>query len=216
MRYLIIVMLMTLFMSLNAKDLSGKWVCSSEGASLEFITENQLNYNGELLYYEVIGSRLRIADEYLGYVDYPYKMKNSSLYITFPEGYTLMFQQKKQSKINKTKTKNSSSETYLLQGKLCSYSSSYNGGYSHSDILYFDGNGRYSTHAQSYSSGDSGSYYNDSNSADGGTYRVSGVNIYVHVNGGDSFVGNVTQRTNAGAITGIEVNGKIFARALCD
>jgi len=218
MRYFIFFVLLTLFTTLNAQSLSGKWVANSgsERRSLEFISQNQLRYNGEILYYEIVGSKIRVADEYFGYVEYPYSLKNKTLYITFPEGYTLKFQHPKKAKQSTKQRKNSSNDTYLLRGRLCSYSSSYNGGYSHSDMLYFDGNGRYSTREQSYSSGDAGNYVNEGSSSDGGSYSVSGINVYVQVDGGNSFSGKVTQRASSGAITGIEVNGKIFATGLCD
>jgi len=218
MRYFIFIILLTLFTTLHAKSLSGKWVANSgsEQVSLEFISQNQLRYNGEILYYQVVGSTIRVADEYFGYVDYPYSLKNKTLYVTFPEGYTLKFQHPKKVKQSTKQKDNSNNDTSLLQGQLCSYSSSYNGGYSHSDKLYFDGNGRYSTGQQTYSSGDAGNYVNEGSSSGGGSYSVSGVNIFVHVDGGDSFNGKVTQRASNGDITGIEVNGKIFATGLCD
>jgi len=169
-----------------------------------------------LLYYQLVGKNIRVADEYFGYVDYPYSKRGEKLYITFPEGYTLAFEKKSQKKSQRVRSASSGNENYLLRGRLCSYSSSYNGAYSHSDRLYFDGNGRYSTSEQSYSSGSAGNYVNEGASDGGGTYSVSGVNIYVQVNGGASFNGKVTQRSSNGAITGIEVNGKIFAAGLCD
>ena len=211
MKKVLFIVLFLLSLSLEAKNLSGNWVANSDSriVSLEFLSKSKLKYDGELLAYTTVGSNIRVADEYGGYINYPYKMKNESLYITFPEGYTLVFK-----KIKKSKVK--AAGTHLLRGKLCSYSSSYNGGYSHSNILYFDGNGRYSTSEQTYSSGASGSYLNNSGSDGSGTYSVDGVNIYVHVNGGKGFKGTVTQRTNNGAITGIDVNGHIFATGLCD
>jgi len=218
MRYFVFILLLTLFTTLSAKSLSGKWVANSgsQKASLEFVSQNQLRYNREMLYYQIVGSNIRVADEYFGYVEYPYTLKKKTLYVTFPEGYTLKFQHPKKVKQKTQQRQNSGKDTYLLRGRLCSYSSSYNGGYSHSDRLYFDGNGRYSTGEQSYSSGDAGNYVNEGSSSDGGSYSVSGVNVYVRVDGGNSFSGKVTQRASNGAITGIEVNGKIFATGLCD
>ena len=217
MRYMVFVFVILLFTTLSAKGLSGKWVAASNGerASLEFVSKNQLRYNGELLYYEIAGSNIRVADEYFGYVDYPYRLQKGALYITFPEGYTLKFLHPKSVKTSKRSSARSN-DTYLLRGRLCSYSSSYNGGYSHSDMLYFDGNGRYSTGAQTYSSGDAGNYVNEGSGDGGGSYSVSGITVFVQVDGGQSFQGKVTQRASNGAITGIEVNGKIFATGLCD
>ena len=216
MKYFIFIILIAL--SLDAKNLSGNWISSSDGqrVTLEFISKSQLRYDGELLAYQKTGSYIRVVDEYGGYINYPYKMKNKALYITFPEGYTLVFKEVKKSKVRRTNNLQNDNDTYLLSGRLCSYSSSYNGSYSHSNILYFDGRGRYSTSEQTYSSGASGNYLNNGESDGSGTYSVSGINIYVKVNGGNSFNGKVTQRDNSGSITGIDVNGNIFAKGLCD
>jgi len=218
MKKVFFLVLFLVSVSLDAKNLSGNWVAIADNqrVSLEFLSASRLSYNGEVLAYQKVGSDIKVADEYGGYINYPYKMKNKVLYITFPEGYTLVFKQISKYKNKRTSNLKSGSDTYLLNGRLCSYSSSYNGGYSHSNILYFDGRGRYSTSEQSYSSGDSGNYVNNGASDGGGTYSVDGINIYVHVNGGNSFSGKVTQRDNSGAITGINVNGNIFAKGLCD
>ena len=210
--------ILLIVISLDAKSLTGKWIASSDSQkiSLEFLSKSHLNYDGDVLAYQIVGSNIRVVDEYNGYVDYPYKIKNKSLYITFPEGYTLVFKKLQNSKDNRTRSSTHGSDTYLLSGRLCSYSSSYNGGYSHSNILYFDGKGRYSTSEQSYSSGSSGTYLNNTQSDGSGTYSVDGINIYVHVNGGKGFNGTVTQRSSNGAITGIDINGNIFATGLCD
>jgi len=218
MKKVFIVMIILLSASLYSKGLSGNWITStdSQKITLEFLSKNQLKYDGELLNYKIVGSNIRIADEYGGFLNYPYKLKNKLLYISFPEGYTLEFKKIKEHKSKRARSLKNANDTYLLNGRLCSYSSSYNGGYSHSNILYFDGRGRYFTSEQTYSSGSSGSYLNNGESDGGGIYSVDGINIYVKVNGGNSFNGKVVQRDSNGEITGIDVNGNIFAKGLCD
>lgn len=213
MKRLLFIVLLFFGLNVYGEVLNGKWESQNKGQrnTLEFVSQNQLLYNGEKLYYRIVNHTIEVADDY-GFVGYPYKLQKGKLYIQFPEGYRLTFV-----KYKKRKTQNSSGDdTYLLKGKLCSYSSSYNGGYSHSDMLYFDGKGHYFTRAQTYSSGDSGAYVNEGNSDGGGSYSVQGINISVHVTDGNSFNGKVTQRDKRGNITGIEVNGKIFATGLCD
>jgi len=215
MKRLLFIVLLFFGLNVYGEVLNGKWESQNNGqrSTLEFVSQNQLLYNGEMLYYQIVNNTIQVADDY-GFVNYPYKLQQGKLYIQFPEGYKLTFvkYKKKREKLQST----SGNDTYLLRGKLCSYSSSYNGGYSHSDMLYFDGQGHYSTRAQTYSSGNSGAYVNEGNSDGGGSYSVHGINISVHVAGGNSFNGKVTQRDRRGNITGIEVNGKIFATGLCD
>ena len=218
MKHLIIFLLLSSFVTLWAKALDGKWVTSESGARvyLEFISKNHLIYDGENLEYRVNKNVIEIPDPYFGYVAYPYRFKNKKLLITFPEGYTLSFVKvKKTSKKERQTAQGGASQNYLLQGRLCSYSSSYNGGYSHSDMLYFDGRGNYSTRAQTYSSGSSGAYVNE-NDGSSGRYRVEGGVLYVQTDDGRSFQGKIIEQKSDGRITGIDVNGNVFAAGLCD
>lgn len=94
---------------LNAADgdqkLLGKWKYESEQETivLEFKTENLLTYNGEEIGYMLVNGSIRVEDEFLGYVDYPYSLQNNLLKITYPGGYTLEFKRlKSETKDKKT------------------------------------------------------------------------------------------------------------------
>jgi len=211
-----VIMLLVVFVNLEAKDFSGKWVSGQAGTSLEFISKTVLRYDGERFRYRVNAHNIQIADEYLGYIDYPYKIQNHKLYIRFPEGYTLTFTKVKQKKQSKRHASAGGIQNHLIRGGLCSYSSSYNGGYSHSDRVYFDGVGRYSTGSQTYSSGDSGAYVNEGADGNGGSYKIVGDRIYIETDDGNRFEGSVIEQQSDGRITGIKINGKVFGSALCD
>ena len=75
------------------KSLLGTWQCvTDEGtATLVFNSETSLNYNGEEIACQLSAGVIRVEDEFLGYVDYPYTLKEGNLSITYPEGYTLTF-----------------------------------------------------------------------------------------------------------------------------
>ena len=218
MRFFSFLVIVLFYSNLFASQLSGKWSAVDEGnrVYLEFLSQTQLRYDGDTVEYKIIADRIRVFDVYGGYVDYPYNIKDGNLYVIFPQDYTVKF-----SKVKKTskQTRDYSKirgDNQLLQGRLCSYSSSYNGGYSHSDRLYFDGYGKYSSDAQTYSTGESGNYVNESASANGGSYKVVGDTIYIQTADGSSFQGKVIEQKSSGRITGINVNGNIFASGLCD
>ena len=216
MKKIILWMVLLSFMNAAAKDLTGKWFAQEAGTSLVFVSKNILIYDGGRLQYKIIGDKIRIPDPYLGYVDYPYKMQNGKLYIRFPEGYTLSFVKAARKKQNTRQKQDGKTQNYLLRGSLCHYSSSYNGGYSHSDRLYFDGIGRYSTGYQTYSSGSSGAYAGEGADGNGGSYSVMNGRIFIQTDDGSSYEGRVIEQQNDGRITGINVNGKVFGSALCD
>lgn len=75
------------------KSLLGTWQCVTEEgtATLVFNSETSLNYNGEELACQLTPGVIRVEDEFLGYVDYPFILKDGDLSITYPEGYTLTF-----------------------------------------------------------------------------------------------------------------------------
>jgi len=75
------------------KSLLGTWQCVTEEgtATLVFNSETSLSYNGEEMSCQLAPGIIRVEDEFLGYVDYPYVLKEGNLSITYPEGYTLTF-----------------------------------------------------------------------------------------------------------------------------
>ncbi len=204
--------------SLYAVSLTGKWVAQSDQGvvSLEFLSGNQLNYNGELLPYQIVDDVIQVPGDF-SLIDYPYTLKQGKLTIRFPEGYKLTF--KRLGKTEHTNRANISNQNSRLQGMLCSYSSSgsYYGSsssYSSSQRVKFDGQGRFRTNNESSYSGDAGGYYGQGN-ASGGRYEVKGNQVYLTVDDGSSYQGKVIEQSG-GRITGIEVNQTIYGSGLCD
>ncbi len=95
---LMLVLVLPLFFSLaragnNTASLFGTWQCRTDDGlvTLQFLSENRLNYNGEEIACQITDEVIRVEDEFFGYVDYPYLLKDGALSITYPEGYTLTF-----------------------------------------------------------------------------------------------------------------------------
>lgn len=77
----------------DIKALLGTWESKSvEGkVTLVFKSESRLVYNDEEIGFVLAPGVIRVEDEELGYVEYPYALKNGVLAITYPEGYRLQF-----------------------------------------------------------------------------------------------------------------------------
>ena len=213
----LLVLLAGISVYMHAAALKGTWLHNGiDGSiSLEFLSDSELIYDGERMPYMIVGNRIRVPDDYTGYTDYPYRLQKGKLSITFPDGSTVVFKPVRKT-VPSHSAKNGGSQTTLLQGMLCTYSSSYNGGYSHSDRVYFDGAGHFSTSAETYSAGDSGTYANHQDNNGGGSYSVTGNSITITYPGGTVYRGKVIERAGNGRITGINVNGNIFSSRLCD
>ncbi len=72
--------------------LLGTWQCrTAQGTSvLVFESPARLNLDGQQATYSVVSNALRIQGEY-GAEDYPFRLENGVLTITFPEGFDLQF-----------------------------------------------------------------------------------------------------------------------------
>jgi hypothetical protein len=92
--------LLALFPAVAAADdikaLLGSWESKSDGGvvTLVFISESRLVYNNEEIGFSHSPGIIRVNDESLGYVEYPYTLKDGVLTITYPEGYRLQFTKK--------------------------------------------------------------------------------------------------------------------------
>lgn len=75
------------------QKLLGAWECKTgQGTvTLLFKSEDRLVYNGEEIGFQLAPGVIQVADEFLGYVDYPYTLSEGALSITYPEGYILNF-----------------------------------------------------------------------------------------------------------------------------
>jgi hypothetical protein len=129
--------------------LIGRWSCQTEEgpASLEFVSENLLVFNGERAEYTLVAGAVRVMGEY-GLEDYRYELRGDVLAVADPYGSSMQCQRQKQ-----TRPQNQpgvggggvggSVLERLLQGEKCAYTSSPDGGFSTTRRLYFDGNGRF-------------------------------------------------------------------------
>lgn len=102
----------------DIQKLTGKWEYKTEEGTItmEFKSENLLIYNGEEIYFMLVDGSIRVEDEFLGYVDYPYTLKEGLLTITYPEGYSLQFKKaKSQTKDKGTADKGTGSTSELVQ-----------------------------------------------------------------------------------------------------
>ncbi len=200
------------FITLQANTLLGNWVVHTAQGDiyLRFISNSQLIYDGEQTNYIISGNVIRIANEY-GYTDYPFTKKKNNLRINFPEGYQLNFKKDKKIKI---KTQHRDNTSYL-RGKFCHYSSSYNGGYSTTSWVIFDGVRYFTTGSGSSYSGENG-LYQGSNDSQGGSYKVIGKKIQLQAIDGSKYKGSVTDWKNNGDVVSININGKVYASVLCD
>lgn len=207
-----------IFLSLNAQtQLSGIWVSNSYGTSvtLQFKSENQLIYDGELSYYAASSNIIRIQEEY-GFVDYPYLIQHGELKIQFPDGSIAVFVRKKRTTSGTTQTPNQSSNGQLI-GWLCSWSGSSGSysSYSSATHVYFDGTGRFSINSESSFSGTAGLAYGGGSDG-GGTYSVNGTQIRLTFQDGSSGVAQVKMQQSNGQITEFMYEGTLYATALCE
>jgi hypothetical protein len=205
--------------------LKGTWNCNTgyESVTLAFINSNTLTYNGEQYTYQLSQSNLVINDEGIS-VYYPYAFYQGSLYITFPEGYTLQFQQISKNLSQDIKTppaKSGQSSGMYLCGKLCEYgaSSSYSAysSYSHMNMLYFDGNGNFQFGSEFAYSGEAGYAYNDrTQNLERGTYQISDNQVHCRFNSGETYSLSIHMVQNDGQITELMYGEKLYAAGLCE
>ncbi|MFN8671145.1 MAG: hypothetical protein U0457_03565 [Candidatus Sericytochromatia bacterium] len=84
----------------KAKTLEGSWIANDgvDTYQLNFISKDQLDFNGEVFNYAVYNNAIRVYETY-GEVDYKYSFQGEDLIITFPEGDQIRFK-----KVNKGKS----------------------------------------------------------------------------------------------------------------
>ncbi len=212
--------------SYNARSqsakLSGNWLCRSEygSVSLNFLSNKLLEYDGERYQYTVSGNTLNVYTED-GLVQYPFQLDGTQLIIAFPEGYSLLFNKIKKSSAGQNTGPAASPGGRFLKGTLCEYgsSSSYSSysSYSHTNWVYFDGNGHFQYGSESsYSGSAGGAYGSDSDPANRGTYKISGNNVYLTFQDGTSVTLTVHFVQDNGHITELMYGEKLYAAGLCD
>lgn len=204
--------------------LLGVWACQTpEGpAQLVFRSGNQLEYNGQATSYQLARNVIRVQSEY-GPVDYRFQLSGSRLVIARPDGSRMQCQRQAGGQARgqpagpSAGAQQAGGMEYLLQGMLCSYSSSPDGGYSSSTRVSFDGRGGFSVNSESSWSVEPGSGYAD-NPGDQGRYRVGGASVgsrvYLQFSDGSSGVAQV-ENVSQGRIDQLTYEGTLFASSLC-
>jgi hypothetical protein len=124
--------------------LLGKWRCqTAEGAAhLSFVSQNQLTFNGESSPYELSGNVIRVPGDW-GIEEYRYRLEGDQLNIHWPDGSTTRCQRQQSSQPALGAPSAAEGFESHLQGMLCSYSASPDGGYSTQHLLFFNGQGRF-------------------------------------------------------------------------
>jgi hypothetical protein len=122
----------------------GAWSCQTvEGpAQLTFVSNSQLTYNGESSPYEVVGNVIRVPGDW-GPVEYRFQLQGDRLSISGPDGSTSQCSRRQGGQQAGGAVGGGTGLEAHLQGLLCSYSSSPDGGYSTQHLLQFNGQGRF-------------------------------------------------------------------------
>lgn len=133
----------------GSSSLIGSWSCQSvEGqAQLQFVSQNQLIYNGERTQYSLVEGVIRVMEEY-GPADYRYNLSGDNLVVTDQYGGSMQCTrvaqgQQRQGATGGAGASGGTGMERLLRGEKCAYSSSPDGGYSTTRRIYFDGAGRF-------------------------------------------------------------------------
>jgi len=204
---------------------TGNWLCQTEygSVSLNFISDDQMVYDGETLNYVISGNTLKVYSDYV-WIDYPFELKDSQLIISYPEGYRLLFNKVSETNVDISSDNNNSgtqnSGERYLNGTLCEYgssssSSSYSS-YSHTNRLYFDGRGNFQFGTESSYSGSAGSAYSSDNAAKTGTYRISGDEVILTFRDGSTYKFSIYFIQDDGQITEMYYGEKLYAAGLCE
>jgi hypothetical protein len=201
----------------GSAGLLGRWSCQTpEGpAQLTFVSETQLIYNGEATQYTMGQGSIRVMEEY-GPAEYRYQLSGDNLVVTDPYGQTS--QCRRQAAAAGGMGRAGSGMGHLLRGQLCAYSSSPDGGYSTTQKVYFDGQGRFTTGTETGFDIPEAVGYGLS-SGEGGTYQVTGNNrgdqIILTFPDGNVGVARVYHVGGDGVIYEVEYEGQVYAAGLC-
>ena len=203
----------------EAPALQGQWLCrTSQGtAQLAFLSEHALVFNGEQTSFELAPGVIRVPGDW-GPLEYRYQLSGDQLAVTGPDGGTMQCQ--RQTGAPAQGDALGGSGVALLQGQICAYSSSPDGGYSTLYKLFFDGQGRFLHGTESSYSGDVGSAYGLSNDPNAGQYQVTGnakgAPIHLTFPDGSTATAYVYfVDDDNGRILEVQLNGRLYARALC-
>jgi hypothetical protein len=211
----------------QTSPLAGRWLFQNQQGQLvlEFISSNQLSFNGETTDYQLKEGIIQAKGEY-GWIDYPYTLSQGTLTITFPDGSRFPFTKTSpavtaqqgigQPAMNQQASAGGS--VWQLKGSLCSWSgsSSSSSSYSRTQKIVFDGKGNFQFGSESSFSSNAGIAYGGNPNVETGTYSVAESNVTLRFRSGETYVVKINMRQDNGMITELMHNGTLYATGLCD
>ena len=216
----------------QASTLSGKWLFQTQQGQLvlEFLSANQLSFNGETTQYQLKEGVIQAMGDY-GWIDYPYTLIQETLTITFPDGSRLPFTKTSPADPNRqlpsqqgmnqpggSQQSAGSGATWQLRGSLCSWSgsSSSSSGYSRTQRITFDGQGNFQVGRESSFSSDAGIAYGGNLNVQRGTYIIGERTVTLYYQDGSKYEFQIKIRQDNGIITTLGYNGNLYSTELCD
>ncbi|MCX6253916.1 MAG: hypothetical protein NTV31_05495 [Bacteroidia bacterium] len=205
----------------QASTLSGKWLFQNQQGQLvlEFLSANQLSFNGETTQYQLKEGVIQAMGDY-GWIDYPYTLSQGTLSITFPDGTRLPFTRTSSTVSNQQGINQQTAgggSTWQLKGALCSWSGSSNeySSYSRTQKIVFDGQGNFQFGSEGSFSSNAGIAYSGNPNVETGTYSVGESAVTLHYRSGETYQFKINMRQNNGMITELMYNGTLYATVLC-
>jgi len=199
--------------------LYGSWQATN--GSITSFDRQYMTVAGSPYRYTVKGNIITVYDDMNNTMQYKYQVKGKKLYL-YVEGVGTYVLTKTGSAQNTGYTKRSgnrggnTSANARLYGSFCSYSSSYNGGYSTTKKVTFDGRGHYTYGSESaYSQGGDG--YSGGDGGYSGTYKVVGnKGVILTASDGSQYRVAIYYVQNSGEITELKYDGVVYGKSLCD
>jgi hypothetical protein len=210
----------------QSSALTGRWIYQSQQGQLvlEFLSANQLTFNGETTRYQLKEGIIQAMGE-SGWIDYPYSFNQATLNITFPDGTQIPFTRASaavagQQGINPTGNfqQTGGGLNWQLKGALCSWSGSSNSSssYSRTQKIVFDGQANFQFGTESSFSSDAGIAYGGNPNVKTGTYVVSDNMVTLYFQDGDTYRVQINMRQDNSTITELMYNGTLYAKGLCE
>lgn len=170
--------------------------------------------------YQISGNQLTMYNNSGESISYQYSIKGDKLYLTIPGQGSYVLTRANANAVSRKQNNGygqaNNAGANRLYGTFCSYSSSYNGGYSTTQSVHFDGRGHYTYGSQSsYSQGGDG--YSGGDGGYSGTYKVVGnKGVILTASDGSQYRVAIYFVQDSGEITELKYDGTVYAKSLCD
>jgi hypothetical protein len=206
----------------QASSLSGRWSFQNQQGELilEFLSANQLSFNGETTQYQLKEGVIQAMGDY-GWIDYPYTLSQGTLTITFPDGSRFPFIRSSSSAANQqgmNQRTTGGDSAWQMKGALCSWagSSHSSSSYSRTQKIVFDGQGNFQFGSESSFSSGAGIAYGGNPNIKTGKYSVGESTVTLYYQDGDIYEFKINMRQNNGMITELMYSGTLYATGLCE